>query len=114
LGIECRSNDPEILELLKKIEHQPTTQRCLAERSFLRELEGGCQVPIGVNTAIEGEQLTMTGMVASLDGKRLIKDVVTGAATTAEDLGIQLAHKLKDQGAQEILSEIIAEFRPIA
>jgi hydroxymethylbilane synthase len=114
LGIECRSNDPEILALLKKIEHSPTAHRCLAERSFLRELEGGCQVPIGVNTAIEGDQLTLTGMVASLDGKRLIKDVVMGATLTAEDLGIQLANKLKDQGAQEILSEIIAEFRPVA
>jgi hydroxymethylbilane synthase len=111
LGIECRTNDPEILELLKKIEHTPTAQRCLAERSFLRELEGGCQVPIGVNTTIEGDQLTLMGMVASLDGKRLIKDVAIGGATSAEDLGIQLADKLKAQGAQEILNEIIAEFR---
>ncbi|HEY9828203.1 MAG TPA: hydroxymethylbilane synthase [Stenomitos sp.] len=114
LGIECRSNDPEILEILKSIEHQPTAYRCLAERSFLRELEGGCQVPIGVNTVLSDDQLTLTGMVASLDGKRLIKDAVTGAATTCEALGIELAHKLKAQGAQEILNEIFAEFRPEA
>ena len=51
------------------------------------------------------------GMVASLDGKRLIKDTVIGNTTDAEDLGIQLAHKLKDQGAQEILNEIFAEIQ---
>lgn len=69
LGIECRTEDPEILELLKVLEHQPTRDRCYAERSFLRELEGGCQVPIGVNTSVDGDTLTLTGMVASLDGK---------------------------------------------
>ena len=74
-------------------------------------MEGGCQVPIGVNTFIEGDQLTLVGMVASLDGKRLIKDTVIGNTTDAEDLGIQLAHKLKDQGAQEILNEIFAEIQ---
>jgi hydroxymethylbilane synthase len=113
LGIECRSNDPEILALLKHLEHQPTAYRCLAERSFLRELEGGCQVPIGVNTVIEGDRLTLTGMVASLDGLLLIKDVVAGASASAEDLGLQLAHKLKEQGAQEILNKIFAEVRPV-
>ncbi|WP_254174853.1 hydroxymethylbilane synthase [Planktothrix pseudagardhii] len=111
LGIECREGDDDILEIIKVLEHTPTAQRCYAERAFLRELEGGCQVPIGVNTAINGDQLTLTGMVASLDGKRLIKDTVTGNTTDAEELGIQLAHKLKDQGAQEILNEIFAEIQ---
>ncbi len=111
LGIECREGDEDILEIIKVLEHAPTAQRCYAERAFLRELEGGCQVPIGVNTVINGDQLTLTGMVASLDGKRLIKDTVTGNATDAEVLGIQLAHKLKDQGAQEILNEIFAEIQ---
>ncbi|SKB14637.1 hydroxymethylbilane synthase [Planktothrix sp. PCC 11201] len=111
LGIECREGDSDILDIIKVLEHTPTAQRCYAERAFLRELEGGCQVPIGVNTAIEGDQLTLVGMVASLDGKRLIKDTVIGNTTDAEDLGIQLAHKLKEQGAQEILNEIFAEIQ---
>lgn len=111
LGIECREGDSDILEIIKVLEHTPTAQRCYAERAFLRELEGGCQVPIGVNTAINGDQLTLTGMVASLDGKRLIKDTVTGNAADADALGIQLANKLKDQGAQEILNEIFAEIQ---
>ena len=111
LGIECRADDTEVLELLKAIEHQPTAQRCYAERSFLRELEGGCQVPIGVDTQLEGTTLTLTGIVASVDGKRLVKDTVTGEATNAEGLGIELAQKLRQQGAQEILDEIFAEIQ---
>ncbi len=109
LGIECREGDSEILDLLKSLEHTTTAQRCYAERAFLRELEGGCQVPIGVNTQIEGEQLTLTGLVASLDGKKLVKDVVIGAAADAEKIGLELAKKLREQGAQEILDEILAE-----
>lgn len=108
LGIECRTNDPEILTLLKVLEHQPTAYRCHAERAFLRELEGGCQVPIGVNTELSGETLTLTGIVASLDGQRLAKDQVSGPATDAEQLGTELAQKLRQQGAQEILDEILA------
>lgn len=109
LGIECREGDTEILKIIKALEHTPTAQRCYAERAFLRELEGGCQVPIGVNTKIEGEQLTLTGMVASLDGKRLIKDTVIGSPENAEQLGIDLAHRLREQGAGEILEEIFIE-----
>ncbi|MGB3513562.1 MAG: hydroxymethylbilane synthase [Microcoleaceae cyanobacterium] len=109
LGIECRAGDTDILNLLKSLEHTPTAQRCDAERAFLRELEGGCQVPIGVNTEIAGEQLTLTGIVASLDGQKLVKDVVTGATSDAEKLGIELAKKLREQGAQEILDKILAE-----
>uniref|UniRef100_B8HND9 Porphobilinogen deaminase n=1 Tax=Cyanothece sp. (strain PCC 7425 / ATCC 29141) TaxID=395961 RepID=B8HND9_CYAP4 len=111
LGIECRSDDPEVLSLIKALEHQPTAWRCLAERAFLRELEGGCQVPIGVNTQLEGDQLTLTGLVASLDGQRLIKDQITGAATTAEQMGTELAQRLRQQGAEEILAAIFAEVR---
>ena len=106
LGIECRADDKEVLSLIKAIEHVPTRDRALAERAFLRELEGGCQVPIGVNTQLDGDTLTLTGVVASVDGKQLVKDTVTGAANDAEQVGIQLAHRLRQQGAQEILEEI--------
>ncbi|MBF2075550.1 MAG: hydroxymethylbilane synthase [Synechococcales cyanobacterium C42_A2020_086] len=106
LGIECRAEDADILELLKALEHQPTAYRCYAERAFLRELEGGCQVPIGVNTTLEGDTLTLVGMVASVDGQKMVKGTVSGAATEAEALGMQLAHDLRAQGATEILEEI--------
>jgi hydroxymethylbilane synthase len=106
LGIECRDGDAETLKVIKALEHTPTAQRCHAERAFLRELEGGCQVPIGVNTTIEGDTLTLKGLVATLDGSQVIKDEVSGPATEAEALGAKLAGMLKAQGAQAILQEI--------
>lgn len=111
LGIECREGDEEILKVIKTLEHTPTAQRCYAERSFLRELEGGCQVPIGVDTQIADGVLTLKGLVASLDGKTLVQDVVSGAPEEAEQLGLTLANKLKDQGAKTILEEIFAAAR---
>jgi hydroxymethylbilane synthase len=107
LGIECR-------EQIKVLEHLPTARRCLAERAFLRELEGGCQVPIGVNTRFEGDELVLTGMVASLDGQRLIRDEARGPQNDPEAIGIALAHTLRAQGAGEILEEIFASVRPEA
>ncbi|MCH4903787.1 hydroxymethylbilane synthase [Cylindrospermopsis raciborskii CHAB3438] len=111
LGIECRENDLELITILKAIEHPQTRDRCLAERSFLRSLEGGCQVPIGVNTEIDGETLTLTGIVASVNGENLVKNTITGAATDAEKLGTQLANILREQGATEILEEIFTQIQ---
>ena len=113
LGIECREADPEVLALIKVLEHRPTALRCLAERSFLRSLEGGCQVPIGVNSSLDSaDNLVLTGMVASLDGKRLIRDQVQGSLAEPEAIGIALAEKLRSQGAGEILQQIFADVRP--
>ena len=114
LGIECVENQPDVMEIIKVLEHGPTSQRCLAERAFLRELEGGCQVPIGVNTHFEGDQLILTGMVASLDGKRLIREQASGPSTDPESIGLELATTLKGLGAGEILKEIFDAVRPEA
>jgi hydroxymethylbilane synthase len=111
LGIECRADDTEVISLLKAIEHPQTRDRCLAERSFLRSLEGGCQVPIGVNTEIVGDNLTLKGIVASVDGQKLVKDTVTGLAKDAEKLGTELANTLRKQGATEILEQIFTEIQ---
>ncbi len=113
LGIECASENKEVLAIIKSLEHAPTANRCLAERSFLRELEGGCQVPIGVNSKVEQENLILTGMVASLDGKRLIRDEKSGPYKSAESIGIELADSLKSQGAYEILQEIFTSVRNV-
>ena len=112
LGIECRQGDQAVLETIKVLEHLPTARRCLAERAFLRALEGGCQVPIGVNSRLEGESLVLTGMVASLDGQRLIRDEVRGDQANPEPIGVALAEALRRQGATAILEEIFASVRP--
>ena len=112
LGIECRQGDGRVLEWIKVLEHGPTARRCLAERAFLRALEGGCQVPIGVNSRLEGETLVLTGMVASLDGQRLIRDEARGDQADPEPIGVALADALRQRGATAILEEIFASVRP--
>jgi len=118
LGIECRQGDTAVLERIAVLEHRPTALRCHAERAFLRQLEGGCQVPIGVNSRFAepdaSGELVLTGMVASLDGLRLIRDSVSGPAADPESIGEALAHRLRDQGAGQILEEIFAAVRPEA
>ena len=111
LGIECKSDDKEVLKIISVLEDKVSSQRCLAERSFLRELEGGCQVPIGVNSSIQNDEISLMGMVASIDGKRLIKDKSVGNVKYPEEVGKKLAEKLKLQGADKILSEIFEQFR---
>ncbi len=111
LGIECVEGNQEVLEIIKTLEDKTTAQRCLAERAFLRELEGGCQVPIGVNSKVQNQELILTGMVASLDGQRLIRDTQKGSAEDPEKIGIDLGLELKRQGAGEILQEIFDAVR---
>ena len=112
LGIECRAGDAQVMEWIGVLEHRPTALRCRAERAFLRALEGGCQVPIGVNSRLEGQELVLTGMVASLDGLRLIRDEARGSEADPEAIGVALAETLRAQGAGEILEEIFATVRP--
>ncbi len=112
LGIECLEGKTEVLNIIKSLEHNATSKRCLAERAFLRELEGGCQVPIGVSSEVSHQELILTGMVASLDGKQLIRDRKRGDIEDPEAIGIALANELKTQGAMEILQEIFKTMRP--
>jgi len=111
LGIECKVNDERVLKIISVLNDEETCKRCLAERSFLRELEGGCQVPIGVKSVIKNNQIYLTGMVASINGKTLIKDQSNGDYSNPEEVGKVLADKLKQRGADKILNEIFNEFR---
>ena len=111
LGIECKSGDQKVLKIINVLEDKVSSVGCIAERSFLRELEGGCQVPIGVNSMIQNDKIFLTGMVASIDGERLIKDESVGNINSPEDVGKKLAEKLKLQGADEILFEIFEQYR---
>jgi len=77
----------------------------------LRSLEGGCQVPIGVNSVIDGDTMTLKGIVASVDGKTMVRGEASGDIVQPESIGLELAQQLKDQGAQTILDAIIAEHR---
>lgn len=103
LGVEAREDDRVMLELLREITDQATTLAVLAERSLLRTLEGGCQIPLGAIAEVTGEILHLRGMVASLDGVKLLKAELSGPALAGEKLGRDLAGMLLAQGAGEIL-----------
>ena len=77
-----------------------------AERALLKRLEGGCQVPIAGHGVLQGEKLTLDGLVISLDGKRYVRYSLSGSMSEAESIGRNVAEGLLDRGAQPILQEI--------
>jgi len=105
VAIEIRSDDEKIAELTAALEHPPTRKCVDAERSFLRRLEGGCQVPIGAIATIADENIRLEGMVGSLDGKIIYREFLNGSADDSEELGIRLAELLISKGANELLEE---------
>lgn len=109
LGIECRMGDATTNQKLKFLNHPETRCCVLAERAFLGRLEGGCQVPIAAHGRIENNYLHLDGLVASVDGRRLIRDSVQGPQEEAERLGVHLAEQLVSQGAEAILQEIYSK-----
>ncbi len=106
LGIECRVADKEINEMLSVLNDYDTSCCVKAERAFLRVLEGGCQVPIGAFARITSNKLILTGLVGSLDGRKLIKETVSGEVTDAEALGEALAEAILNKGGRDILKEV--------
>lgn len=105
LAIQTREDDAETIELLAALDHAESRAAVTAERSLLSALGGGCQVPIGALGIIEGAALRLRGVVASPDGKRLIRGEVSGDPADPDALGRELAHVLLAGGAEEILRE---------
>ncbi len=108
LGIELRTDDAELLAGLQFLHHPETAVTVAAERAFLLRLEGGCQVPIGAYATLSGTTVHLTGLVASVDGRQRIKDMVSGPAEQASSLGIALAETLLAQGGKALLDAVYA------
>jgi hydroxymethylbilane synthase len=106
LGLEGRHDDRFVRELVDRLEHGPTRIALTAERALLTRLEGGCQVPIAGHATVEDGRVRLDGLVASLDGRRLIRETVQGPSQDAAQLGEQLAETLLARGAGDILREI--------
>lgn len=109
LGLEVRRNDEQTINLLDFLSHDPTEVIVRAERAFLKELQGGCQVPIAGFGRLNGETVYLTGMVAELDGSKVIRDEITGKKDQVEEIGVALARRLLDAGAGRILARIYGE-----
>ena len=106
LCIEIRENDSFIKPVIDFLDHETTRIAVMGERSFLKRLEGGCQVPIAAWAVVNKIGFHITGMVASVDGTRVIRESVSGSVDMAEDTGIELANKLISLGAKNILDNI--------
>ena len=112
LGIECRADRADMLALLAPL-NSPESAACVsAERAMSRKLNGSCQVPLGGYAEIKNGTLWLRGFVASIDGRRMVRDEVRGTPDQAEALGAELAQRLIAQGAGEILAEL--ELVPVA
>ena len=106
LAIEARSDDKEVLELLAFLNHDATREAVTAERAFLNELEGGCQVPIGVYCRQEGTGFCLDAAIVSLDGSQVVRDSQCFAAGQAETIGRALALAMRENGGKTILAEV--------
>jgi len=106
LGIELRQGDEKIYNLVAFLDHHQTRLSVQAERSFLKQLGGGCQVPIAALGIIEDRRLKLQGLVANTEGTQIIKDQIEGEPSNAQELGKELAERLLRKGAQNILDEV--------
>lgn len=106
VGIECRTEDETIKNLLAPLGCEETRIRVIAERSMNRALEGGCQVPIGSYAIIENQEIYLRGLVGAVDGSEILTSEVRGKVQDAEKLGTDLAATLLADGADKILRQV--------
>lgn len=106
VGIECRNDDSELIELLAPLNDQETSWRVLAERAMNARLEGGCQVPIGSFAQLVDEKIILRGLVATPDGSTILHAKHSGDIGESEQIGIAVAEDLISQGAAAILSAL--------
>ncbi len=102
-----KHNDKNIHAIMKKLNHEPSRICVTAERAFLRKIEGSCHIPVACHAKImEPGQVNITGLVASLDGQKLIKQNITASEENVENAGAKLADDLLAQGGKAILEEL--------
>jgi hydroxymethylbilane synthase len=106
IGIECLESRSELRDVLAKLNHEPTVQTTAAERAIARTLQASCQSPVATHAVIENSSLTVTALVAMPDGSQSIRDTVSGPTQDAELLGQELANRLLEQGAAEVLAAL--------
>lgn len=106
LAIECRAGDTDTLRRLSMINHHDTQLAVIAERAFLRRMEGGCQVPIAAFAHVDAGRINIAGLVASLDGKQMLRQTSSSDANAiaAEMLGNMLAEQMLANGARALLN----------
>jgi hydroxymethylbilane synthase len=112
LAVEIRAADQALATLVSQLDHQLSRAAVTAERAFLGALGGGCRMPIGAYANVGADALHVRGMVASLDGMKIVRGKIEGNMSTAEELGTELAQQLLREGGAEILG-IAVSTRPL-
>ncbi|MEX0387109.1 hydroxymethylbilane synthase [Spiribacter onubensis] len=106
LGIECRADDPEVEALIAGLDDPDTHDRVAAERAVNARLDGSCHVPLAAYAVLEGDGLWLRALVASRDGRRVLRAEGRAPRTEGVELGGAVAEDLLSQGAAEILAEV--------
>jgi hydroxymethylbilane synthase len=106
LGLEVRQGDERISDILDFMNHEETQITVKAERAFLKELGGGCQVPIAALGRLEGRTVHLAGLVAEIDGSVIFRDAIAGSKENPEQIGFTLASRLLKRGAKGVLERI--------
>lgn len=110
LGVEMRDEEGEANRLVARLDHAPTRAACVAERALLRQLGGGCQVPIAAHGTVRDGVLRLEGLVAALSGASVIRDSLEGDAAEPRALGEALAARLLGRGAASLLAEMPEDY----
>ncbi|HZX14125.1 MAG TPA: hydroxymethylbilane synthase [Thermodesulfobacteriota bacterium] len=105
LAVECREDDREINDIIFQINHKESSISASAERAFLAELGGGCQVPVGCYARIKKDRINILGLIASTDGREIIREEIDGSVEIHQALGRELALTILNKGGREILSK---------
>lgn len=103
LAVQIRADDEWTQRVVNAVNHQPTHTAVVAERAFLSHLGGGCKVPIGAYSEIKSGVLSIRGIILDDDGKQCFCTEISGSPTDPTFLGIELAQRLLDMGAREIV-----------
>ena len=106
LALEVRDEDDDTQRIINSLHHEETARAVVGERTFLRFLEGGCQVPIGTHGRIENGVFKLDAVIGSIDGTRAVRGTISGSPSASAHLGEELALQLLSEGGREILEEI--------
>lgn len=106
IGIQCRADDEETLALIQILHHHDSGIRVAAERAMSAFLDGGCDVPLAAHATLHGDVMILSGLVASVDGRRVARDEISGPIDTGNELGRGLGAALVGAGAREILDDL--------
>jgi hydroxymethylbilane synthase len=108
LAIETRAGDDDTIEIVRRLDHKFTRIACIAERALLRQLGGGCQLPIAAHAVVRDKRIRLDGLVADPDGKQIVRERASGGLDEAEELGGLLGEQLLANGARELLAQTVS------